>query len=77
MYKILIIPFLALVILNLNITNKSNNLTLQNTTYAQSNSGFELGIEYPEGGNTGCVALCGGPGNDCIIQGSYIVSCKE
>jgi hypothetical protein len=77
MKKYFFIPFLALVILNLNFSSEPDNLTIQNVANAQSSSGFELGIEYPEGNNTGCYALCGGPGSDCIIQGQYLVSCKE
>ena len=78
MKKILVIPFLALIILNLNITNEPNNLTIQNSTFAQAPSGFELGLEFPEGGTSeGCVALCGGPGTDCMIEGQYPTSCAK
>lgn len=69
-----IIFFIAILILfNTSLINFKGSFN--NNVYAQFGNSYELGVEFPEGGGSGCVALCGRPGLDCIIEGQFPVSC--
>jgi len=46
---------------------------LNETAKAQVANKFELGIEaLPSSGD--CTAICGGPGEDCLIKGEFPIS---